>query len=153
MSATKEAWCHICDEQQSFYKQEGRWFCSLCEHVEQAQAIEPQEAVAGDTAEPQPLEPSALPLMDDLDHIRIQLSGPWSNEDLKNLALDLEESAAGAKEGGLGLQFFAIKKSPAAVSRAKGALIIPFRDRHGKIMATPPLSLSLTKEIKEGRKR
>lgn len=97
-----------------------------------------------------PEEP--IPLMDDLDHIRIQLSGPWSNEDLKNLADDLQASSDGAKAGELGLQFFAIKKSAVAQSRSQGALIIPFRDRHGKIMQSPPLSLSPNKLILPGEK-
>ncbi len=148
MSETKQAWCLACDSEQTFYSEDGGQLkCSICEAF-WAETPQNPMATEAELAEGEPGPPATVEsLQDDLDHIRIQLSGPWSNEDLKNLALDLEESAAGAKEGGLGLAFFAVKKTAARKAREAGAIIVPFRDRHGRIMSTPPLSLSPNKRI------
>ena len=156
MSETKEGWCHECDSKQTFYiapaKSPGalqgaeEWLCSICENPmrEHEQPTEPAAAepalgAAEVEGEQKPLEQT---LINDLDHIRIQLSGPWSNEDLKNLADDLNLSAEGAKEGGLGLAFFAVKKSVAQQAKAAGGIIVPFRDRHGRIIPGRALNLS-----------
>ena len=151
MSETKEGWCYSCDGKTTFYKTKGEppvedaaFRCSLCEAplkeaAEPATAAEPALGAAEVEGEQKPLEQT---LINDLDHIRIQLSGPWSNEDLKNLADDLNLSAEGAKEGGLGLAFFAVKKSVAQQAKAAGGIIVPFRDRHGRIIPGRALNLS-----------
>ena len=143
-------WCSACGRDSSFHADGTDWACDTCETLatdglrEQAEASTPEQQGEG-AASPAPV------LINDLDHIRLQLTGPWSNDDLKALAEDLTLSADGAKEGGLGLSFFAVKKSAAALSRSAGNIIIPFRDRHGKIMATPPLSLGLGRLHLEGK--
>lgn len=146
MSETKQSWCDECDELQTFYQPEagGLFLCSMCEKPLAVPSLPPApEAPVGEAVG------DGTPLQDDLDHIRIQLSGPWSNEDLKNLAADLQMSSDGAKEGGLGLAFFAVKKTAAQKARDAGGIIVPFRDRHGKIMLnTPPLSFSPNKPLR-----
>jgi hypothetical protein len=160
MSETKQGWCSSCDSEQTFYKtapypgvEDAVFRCSICETpgktptIAELEAItekhlgtpEPALGAAPTEGEQQPLQQT---LINDLDHIRIQLSGPWSNEDLKNLADDLNLSAEGAKEGGLGLAFFAVKKSVAQQAKAAGGIIVPFRDRHGRIIPGRALNLS-----------
>ncbi|MDE2102492.1 MAG: hypothetical protein KGL39_34920 [Patescibacteria group bacterium] len=142
MSETKQGWCKDCDSEQTFYydKMAQRWFCSICEKPLQEEQPAPPAAGAVETEGEQ--APVQQVLINDLDHIRIQLSGNWSNEDLKNLADDLNLSAEGAKEGGLGLSFFAVKKSAAQQARTAGGIVVPFRDRHGKIIPGRALNLS-----------
>ena len=136
MTADKrEAWCSICDAKRTYHKDGEEWSCDVCETLLLAEAKEDEPEAAPEE------NPSAIPLVDDLDHIRVQLSGPWSNEDLKNLAADLNESALGAKEGGLGLSFFAVKKSEARRAKERGSIIVPFRDRHGNIIPGRALNL------------
>lgn len=137
MSETKEAWCAICDEKATFYKTpDERWACSTCETLQPVDV--PLEAEKPEAAEvPQQV------LIDDLDYIRIQLTGPWSNDDLKALAEDLQLSADGAKEGGLGLSFFAVKKTTAEQARSMGGIVVPFRDRHGRIIPGRALNLQV----------
>ena len=139
-------WCSGCEADRGFHPDGDQWACDTCEGFAADGLRETAEA-------PPPAAPAedAPVLVNDLDHIRLQLTGPWSNDDLKALADDLQLSADGAKEGGLGLSFFAVKKSAAALSRSAGSIIVPFRDRHGRIMATPPLSLGLGRLHLEGK--
>ena len=147
--AKRWGWCSACERDSAFHSDGDQWACDTCDTCEGFAADGLRE-----TAEQ--LSPEAKPedapvLINDLDHIRIQLTGPWTNDDLKALADDLQLSADGAKEGGLGLKFFAVKKSAAAISRSQGNIIVPFRDRHGRIMPVPPLSLGLGKLHLEGK--
>lgn len=133
---TKEAWCAICDEKATFYKTpDDRWACSTCETLQPEdvplEAEKPQEEVQQEA------------LIDDLDHIRIQLRGPWTNDDLQALAAGMQASADAAKEDGLELLFFAVKKSTAEQARSMGGIVVPFRDRHGRIIPGRALNLQV----------
>ena len=106
----RDGHCETCGEESTFYKPSpnASWRCSMCETSREF------EDEAKPEAEPERQEPGEMPV-DNLDHIRIYIKGPWSREDLKNLCDDLQLSKDGAKEGGLDLDFFAVAKACANV--------------------------------------
>ena len=155
----KEGWCVGCDAPATFYQTaEGEPFrCSLCETTEVP--VPPITDTPSAGPEPTPAEkveevpwteavpPEGTELTQELDHIRIDLKGPWVNGDLKGLLEDFTASQAAAAECGRGLELIitAVRKSIATKAREKGGIIVPFRDRHGKII--PGRALHLPPDI------
>ena len=144
MSETKRGWCPSCDSEETFYLNGDQFVCSMCEKPGPVPTLEEVKAAAeahGLNAPEGATVEDAEVLIDDLDHIRIQLKGPWTNDDLQALAAGMQASSDAAREDGLGLDFFAIRKSAAEQARSMGALVVPFRDRHGRIIPGRALSL------------
>ncbi len=146
MSETKTGWCDECDGEQTFVQENGVFACSMC--------LKPMKPQVADSVPDGAKAEEAEVLVNDLDHICIYLKGPWTNDDLQNLAAGMQASSDAAKEDGLELNFFAIRKSAAERARTIGALVVPFRDRHGRIIPGRALKLdtnpgapkSMTKE-------
>lgn len=64
-----------------------------------------------DDADPLPTPPiPALPAVNDLDHIQVRLTGPWTQEDLRAVTEGFQAAAEAAKADGLTMEFVAVKK-------------------------------------------
>lgn len=155
MSETKQGWCASCDAEQTFYKTQGEppvenaaYRCSICEAPLQEQTAEAEPAEKPEEVPwNESVPPEGTELIQELDHIRIDLKGGWVNGDLKGLLEDFTASQAAAAEMGRGLELIitAVRKSAATKAREKGGLVVPFRDRHGKII--PGRALHLAPDI------
>jgi len=149
-TSEREGWCAGCDGPATFYQTaEGQPFrCSLCEAEEVPAKPDPEPAEKPEEVPwTEAVPPQGTELTQELDHIRIDLKGPWVNGDLKGLLEDFTASQAAAAECGRGLELIitAVRKSIATKAREKGGIIVPFRDRRGNII--PGRALHLPPDI------
>lgn len=143
-----EKHCEVCEEVTEFYLDEKqRERCSICETLlkDDAASESPAEETnqAGEWNAEVPPDGKELPDM--LDHIRLDLQGDFRNQDLKGLLEEFQEIQKALEETGRPLKLIvsAIKKSKVKLARDKGDIIIPFRDRHGKIIPGSALHLPM----------
>ena len=144
-------WCESCEEKTDHYEDsEGKVRCSICEALVGPQPDEPD---ASETPEPAQeawsaaVPPEGKELVQELDHIRLDLQGDFRNADLKGLLDEFKDIEAAMNETGRPLKLIitAIRKSKIKKLRDNGDIVIPFRDRHGNIIPGRALHLPFNK--------
>lgn len=148
-----EEYCGNCEERTEFYKEEDHkeMRCSICE-TPLATAENPlsvdKDAIKEEewTAK---VPPEGRELIQELDHIRLDLVGDFRNGDLKGLLDEFKEIQLLMDEVGhdsgrsLKIVVTAIRKTLIQKVRDKGDIVIPFRDRRGNIIPGRALHLPM----------
>lgn len=137
--------CVNCHEETTFRFSDGEYRCIICDTVTSAK---PQ------SLEPEPESGTAKPLpFNDLDHLAVFLKGEWNESSLQALQEEFNEIDQAAEANGLGVKVFVIRKSPGQLAKEDNSkIMLPFRDRHGKVIISPALTLTLNRAQRRAKK-
>ena len=138
--------CINCQEDTTFRWDDGKYKCIICDMVstEEPQSLDPSK-------DPEEALRKPLPF-NDLDHLAVFLKGDWNEASLQALQEEFNAIDQNAESVGLGVKVFVVRKSPGQLAKEDSTkLMLPFRDRHGKVIISPALTLTLNRTQRRAR--